>query len=418
MKRSHTKLLNVMVFILAAVFIFSGFVKLIDPMGLQYKLDDYFKAFGMPSLQSASLFFSLVLSSTELVLGLCLLFRIAKRPASVLVFVIMTFFTLLTLILALTNPVSDCGCFGDAIKLTNWQTFFKNLFFWPISWFVVSEIRKDKLQTKVNIHALWVLFFYAIALTIGIYSYHNLPMFDFLPYKKGVNIAQKIGTTQGVSYDEYKTVLYYKRWGRVKAFSPDSIPWRDTTWKFVDSKTELVKQGNAPEIDNLTMINPGTGEDQLHRILESEYSFLIVAPYLQKSNFKNIEELNRIARVLSQNGAIVVALTGDTKQNIEAFRSQYKPEFDVLSTDAVTLKTMIRAYPGYVLLHKGTIVAKWTRRNLPDAVAMEESKHDLCALAMEQDRISDSRHILALALSSLLLLGCAIRMTLGRARRR
>lgn len=407
-----------MAFLLAAVFIFSGFVKLIDPMGLQYKLDDYFKAFGMDSFQTASLFFAVLLSSTELVLGLCLLFRIAKRPVSMLVFLIMTFFTLLTLVLAITNPVSDCGCFGDAIKLTNWQTFFKNLFFWPISWFVVSEIRKEKSPQKQNIHGIWVLLFYGLAITIGIYCYHNLPFLDFLPYKKGVNIAQKIGTTQGVSYDEYKTVLYYKKWGRVKSFSPDSIPWRDTTWKFVDSKTELVKKGNAPDIDNLAMIDPGTGEDQLHGVLENEYSFLIVAPYLKKSNFSNIEQLNRLTAVLSQNGALVVMLTGDTKQNIEAFRHQFKPQFNILSTDAITLKTMIRAYPGYLLLHRGTIVAKWTHKDLPDAARMEIAKHDFAALALEQDQIKGSQYKLALGVALLMLMGCAVRMTLGRARRR
>lgn len=418
MKRSHNWLLSVAAFIIAAVFIFSGFVKLIDPMGLQYKLDDYFKAFALPSFQSASLFFSIMLSSTELVLGLCLLFRIAKRPASVLIFVFMTFFTVLTLILALTNPVSDCGCFGDAIKLTNWQTFFKNLFFWPISWFVVSEMRKEKGQMARNNHGLWVLLFYGLAVSIGIYCYHHLPLLDFLPYKKGVNIAQKIGTTQGVSYDEYKTVLYYKKWGRVKAFSPDSIPWRDTTWKFVDSKTELIKRGNAPDIDNLTMINPATGEDQLHRILESEYAFLIIAPYLKKSDFSNMDHLNRLASVLSQNKAVVVALTGDTRQEIEAFRKQYNPGFEILSTDAVTLKTMIRAYPGYMMLHKGTIMAKWTSSNLPDAEEMELSVHDFCAPALAQDQATDTRRTLVLSIAALLLLGCLIRLSLGRARRR
>lgn len=417
MTKSANKLVGVLAFALAALFIFSGFVKLIDPMGLQYKLDDYFKAFGLTSWQSASLFLSVLLSSTELVLGLCLLFRIAKRPVSLLVFVLMTFFSLLTLVLAITNPVSDCGCFGDAVKLTNWQTFFKNLIFWPIAWLVYSEWRNLKNPSKQKTHALWFLFLYALAVAVGIYSYHRLPMFDFMPYKKGVNLPAKLGTTLGVSFDEYKTVLYYKRWGKVRAFSPDSIPWQDTTWKFVDSKTELVKQGNAPEID-LVMIDPATGEDQLHRILEQEYALLIVAPYIGKADFDNCDMLNEIHRIFAANGGLVVALTGDTKQEIEAFKKKLSPEFECLSSDAVTLKTIIRAHPGYVLLRKGTIVAKWTAHSLPGPQEFLRNKHDFGALALMQDERASNVMEGLLAFALLLMIGFAVRLTLGRARRR
>lgn len=114
----------------------------------------------------------------------------------------------------------------------------------------------------------------------------------------------------------------------------------------------------------------------------------------------------------------MVLLTGDTKQNIEAFRNQFKPRFKVLSTDAITLKTIIRAYPGYLLLHKGTIVAKWTNKDLPEAARMEMAKYDFGALALEQDQIKTSHYTMTIALALLVLIGCAVRMTLGRARRR
>ncbi len=177
--------------ILALTFIFSGFVKSVDPWGFAIKLGEYLTSFEMEWLYGWRFFLSIWITGAEMMLGLMVLFRVRLRLTSIFIFVAMTFFTILTLVLAIWSPVEDCGCFGDAIKLSNWGTFVKNLILWPMSFLVFYNSRRLPFMPTWR-DGGFMLLFGAIAFGIGIYSYRHLPLIDFLPYKVGVNLREDI----------------------------------------------------------------------------------------------------------------------------------------------------------------------------------------------------------------------------------
>ena len=167
--------------IIAPVFIFSGFVKAIDPLGSAYKFSDYFEAFGLDFLSPMALVLAVMLSTTELIIGLSIIMGVLMRVTSWALLIFMSFFTLLTLLIAITNPVSDCGCFGDAIILTNWQTFWKNIVFMVPT--LILFYGRKRFRPIGSIGAEWgiVTLFIVTGISLSLYTYRNLPVFDFRP---------------------------------------------------------------------------------------------------------------------------------------------------------------------------------------------------------------------------------------------
>ena len=208
--------------ILGIVLIFSGFVKGVDPLGSTYKFTDYFNAFNIGFLEPFALVLAIILAAAEFSIGVSLLFRFRYRIGVWAVLVFMSFFTIITFILAITNPVSDCGCFGDAIIMTNWQTFFKNLILIPfvlhIFWFRAS--RKDVFTPPFSWLAL--MLFTLVFLGIEFHAYRHLPMLDFRPYSVGTYIPEKMSMPEGAPQDEFKTFLYYEKEGTVEESSRPS----------------------------------------------------------------------------------------------------------------------------------------------------------------------------------------------------
>jgi uncharacterized membrane protein YphA (DoxX/SURF4 family) len=199
--------------LLGIVFIFSGFVKAVDPMGGSIKITDYLVSFGLAKLQPFAVLLSFNLSALEFALGVCILLGIYRRYTSLLILVFMAFMTPLTLYLALFNPVSDCGCFGDALILTNWQTFYKNLILSSAA--VVVFIYSQRLLRCYTYKAYWfvALFAYLCAIGFAYFNYYHLPVIDFRPYKVGANIPALMQIPDGAPVDEYKyTLIYEKKW--------------------------------------------------------------------------------------------------------------------------------------------------------------------------------------------------------------
>ena len=212
--------------ILGATFLFSSIVKAIDPVGGAIKQEDYFSAFGLSVINPLAMFTSMNLSAVEFVLGLCIIMAVYRKLITICMLAFMTFMTLLTLYLAIFNPVHDCGCFGEAIIITNWQTFFKNIFILlPAS--IVTFVYHKKMTPIYTYKTYWFVLFFGYFFSVGFsyYNYYNLPIIDFRPFKTGANIPQLMAFPDDAQQDEYHFI--YKKDGKKKAFKPEEAPVDD-----------------------------------------------------------------------------------------------------------------------------------------------------------------------------------------------
>jgi len=399
--------------ILGVVFIFSGFVKGVDPMGSTYKFTDYFNAFNLGFLESLALVLAIVLALVEFIIGVSLIFRLRYRLAAWVLLLFISFFTVITFILALTNPVSDCGCFGDAIIMTNWQTFFKNLILIPfvlhIFWFRAAG--QDVFRPPFSWLALLV--FTIVFLGMEVHAYRHLPMLDFRPYSVGTYIPAKMSIPEGAMQDEIKTFLYYEKDGTVEEFSEDNFPWQDTTWTYVDSKHILVKKGYEPPIHDFTIVDE-TDLDITSQLLSDEgYSFLLVATHLENADTEALNYASRLAAWCGQAGHSFYCTTASGNREVEEIRQALDPAFRFHTTDEITLKTIVRGNPGLLLLREGTILAKWHYRDFPELDDFEEILPSL----MTANRIKSEKRILGFFIVLFLLIAAGLHLFMPQGKR-
>ncbi|HPD95296.1 MAG: DoxX family protein [Bacteroidales bacterium] len=395
------KLLVFCRYLLAVVFIFSGFVKGVDPLGSAYKFHDYFMAFHMEFLLPLTLTFSIIQSAIELFAGLLLLFNVLPRFATWVTFLFMVVFTPLTLGLAIFNPVSDCGCFGDAIHLSNWQTFFKNLVFFTAA--LLLFLKRGDL--KASHSGVKQLFLFVVLLFISVvpiyHGYNHLPLFDFRPYHVGVNMYQSMIIPDNAPADEYKTILYYQKDGKEKKFDETNYPWNDSTWTFVNSESILVKRGYEAPIHNFSLTTVD-GLDVTDSLTQTKgYSFLVVSPWLSKVSDKAISELANVYKYSQEKGYKFFWATASSTDEIANVTGKTGIPFPFVQADEVTLKTIVRANPGLLLVYDGTIVGKWHWKDIPNF----RNKPDLLsASVMQLQHCSNARMSYLLIVSLLLLL--------------
>jgi len=365
--------------ILGIVFIFSGFVKGIDPYGLAYKFSDYFIALNLNFLSDFSLLFSFALSFFEIITGAALLFGVYKKLFPWLALIFMCIFTPLTLYIAIENPVTDCGCFGDALIITNWQSFYKNVILLIMAVIVLIGTGKE----KDNIRRLIIIQRSAFVLVLTLYflsvawSFNHLPLIDFRPYKVGINIKEGMTIPEGAPLDVYSNTYYYRnlKTGETKKFNDDNLPWQDTlNWAF-DSMDEpvLVSKGYEPPIHDFYM-ETNEGDDVADYFLEDDnYTFLLVSYNLEKSNLNRQETINNLADWALSEGYNFICLTSSGESIQKEFKSKTGAPYEFLTGDEITLKTIIRSNPGLLLLKKGTILSKWHYNDIPGASEMEET---------------------------------------------
>ena len=310
--------------VLAITFILSGFVKAVDPLGTLYKINDYLVAMHMGGLLSdwLALGASVLQSAVEFCLGIFLLFAIQRRLTSRLILLIMVVMTPLTLWLAIANPISDCGCFGDALVLTNWQTFWKNVAllvcavvvaWWPKEMF--RFISESNQWIVINYSALFIL-------AVSVWSLYYLPIFDFRPYHIGTDLRQQ--------------------WQRT--MEGEDLPYADF---FIDNTYE--------------------GVDLTEQVLaDTSYVFLLVSPFLEQADDSRLDLINELYEYAHEHSYAFYCLTSSTHKNINRWREMTGAEYPFCTTDGITLKTVIRSNPGVVLLKNGTIIRKWSHNNLPE----------------------------------------------------
>lgn len=385
----------------ALVFIFSGFVKAIDPVGGAVKFEDYFTAFGMEGLSPLALPLSMALASLEFVIGFFLLCKLYMRFSSSIVLIITAFFTVLTFFLAIFNPVSDCGCFGDAIKLTNWETFGKNivLLLFTIVLFKYSGSYRNNYHFINNLTAAALSILFIIG--FNIHNYRHLPVIDFRPYKIGTNIPDNMRVPEGAEMPEFETVFVLEKEGAQHTFSVDDYPYDDTSWVFVESRTKIVKEGFVPPLQAFSLYSPEHDDEVHSEVLNRPGpTFLLIAPLLEKMPHKVILPLAELSETARQKDLPFYVVTSSGTEEIKAFDNEHATMFNYLQSDKTTLKTIIRSNPGLLLLQDGTIAGKWHYNDMPEASIMNNP----LANALEQQRHKRNNLVRWLSIAGLLLI--------------
>ncbi len=365
---------NVCRFVLGGVFVFSGFVKVIDPFGFYYKLQDYVTAFGMSAWVPVSLLFmaGVALSVIEFYVGVCLFLGIHKKVSSAMALLLMAFMTPLTLYLAFANPVSDCGCFGDAWVLTNWETFWKNVVLLVAA---LSVFRwRGEVVRFISSKIEWMFSMYTILFifALSFYCLRNLPIIDFRPYKIGVNIKEGMEIPAGAKPTVYDTRFVLEKDGKRQEFTLENYP--DTTWTFVETRNVVKEKGYEPPIHDFYMFDVETGEDITEQVLTDKgYTFLLIAHRIEEADDGSIDLINEIYDYSVEYGYGFYALTSSQEDDIRLWCDRTGAEYPFCQADEITLKTIVRSNPGLLLMKEGTVLNKWSDNNLPDEYVLTDA---------------------------------------------
>jgi triose-phosphate isomerase len=360
-------IVNLCRIIVAVTFIFSGFVKAIDPIGTQYKLQDYLGAIGMAGILPnwTLLAVAVFLAAIEFCIGIFLLFAIQRRLISKLTVAFMAFMTMVTVWIVVADPVKDCGCFGDALHLTNTETLIKNIVLLVCS--LVIMYRPLAMFRFVSKSNQWIVTNYTIVFILvssGLSLYY-LPIFDFRPYHIGVNIPRGMEIPKGAKLPQFKTTFIMEKNGQRKEFTLDNYP--DASWKFIDSKTVQTSEGYIPPIHDFSITDNKTGLDLTNSVLSHKgYTFLLISPHLETADDSNFGDIDRLYEYAQSYDIPFYCLTASTTKAIKRWIDLTGAEYPFCITDEAVLKTIIRSNPGLLLLKDGTIINKWSHNNLPN----------------------------------------------------
>lgn len=349
-------------FIVGIVFTFSGFVKAIDPMGTAYKFEEYFSAFGISWLSDLSLVFSFLLFCSEFIVGSFLMIGLLPKISSWFAFIFMVIFTPLTLYLAIVNPISDCGCFGDAIKMTNWETFYKNIVIsiFTLIVFIYRNIYKKWLN--VTIRYIVALILIVIPLFVAGYGILFEPIIDFRPWKIGASLKIDLEFQ-----DKYYVTYKNKKTGEMQEFLSPHFPWNDPKWleewEFVGQRVE-----GAPLPETYFLIADELGNDYFKDFTQHEdLQFILIMHNVENANLKKIDQIKHIAQKAKEHNKSFITVTGSTPQKVTEFINNYQINFEIYFSDETTLKTIARTNPALLLIKNGIIIGKWSYNNLPRA---------------------------------------------------
>jgi len=355
------------------LFIFSGLIKANDPLGFSYKLVEYFEVFHITFLNFLALSMAIVLCSLEMILGFALLIGVRGRQVAWWLLGIIIFFAFLTFYSAVFKVVQTCGCFGDAIVLTPWQSFSKDLVLLLL--IIILFKNRSKINPLFTTKTSDRLLIIAIVLSFGVsfYTYNFLPVFDFLAYKVGVNIPDEMKTPAGAMPDEYEQTYHLKnnKTGATKVMTDKEYLktniWKDNNWVIVGTpETRLVKKGFTPKIQDLTIQDAQRNDYTKELLSNPYYSLFIIADDLTQADTTAIDRLNALCINLTQNYNIrTILLTSSPASYAQAFAKQHHLVSEVFFSDGVPIKEMIRSNPGIMLIKNGTIINKWHYHTAP-----------------------------------------------------
>ena len=371
MKRAKAVALYVARTVVGLTFILSGFVKAIDPLGTQYKIQDYLAAIP-PSLSlpdMLTLLMSVSLSMVEFTLGAFMLTAISRRLTARLTLLFMVVMTAVTVWIYIADPVKDCGCFGDALTLTNLETLLKNIVLLALAALVAwRPTHIGRLMSRSNQMLLGQMLM-VTPVALSFWCLYDLPLIDFRPYHIGADIKAGMEIPEGAEQPVFDTTFIMEKDGERREFTLDDYP--DSTWTFVDSKTVTVKEGYVPPIHDFS-ITAADGEDITDMVLGREgYTFLLISPDLDKADDQNFGDIDQIYEFCQDNSIPFYCLTASTEKSQQHWQNITGAEYPFCMTDATTLKTMIRSNPGLMLLEKGVVRGKWSHNRLPETTELE-----------------------------------------------
>ncbi len=404
---------NISRLLVGSLFIVSGLIKANDPIGFSYKLEEYFSAdvLSMEWLGNYALSLAVLVCIAEIVLGVATLLGTRMKLVSWALLLMMGGFTFLTFYSAYFNKVTDCGCFGDALKITPWQSFFKDIVL--LLFVIILFVKKKSILTNTLIQdiaflslsvILIAIFSYGVlswgfpvwlslitfviivflnrrpgrssyiafgipvlfSLIFSIYVIRHLPIKDFRPYAIGKSIPEQMKIPEDAQPDVYKNSWYYKdKDGVTNEYTDEDKPWEKPGLVFVDRKTMLIKKGYQPPIHDFS-ITSYDGDDYTEDFInDTNYSFLLIAYDITKTNKTVQKEVNALAETCSKEGISFTGLTASMYEKTEEFRHDVQSPYDYYTADETTLKTIIRSNPGLLLLKDGVIIQKWHYNDFP-----------------------------------------------------
>lgn len=365
--------------IVGGLFIFSGLIKAIDPSGLRYKMDEFFEVWGMHGFSKFSLVLAILMIGFEIIAGVALLLGYAQRVFSALLLALIIFFTFLTAYVLFSGKIKECGCFGDCIKITPWQTFTKDivLLVMAVALFAFRKRLRPVLKTHFGTAAMILTVFFSFG--IQVWALEHGPIVDCLPYKKSANLWQKMQPPPGCIPDSFSTVLVYEKGGVQKEFDATNFPWQDTTWKFVDNRTKQVRVGNCnPEVKDFSLKDYDNNDHTQEILTAPGYAFLWFVRDPAKARTDRMERLVSLARQAQRAGVPFYILSSASRATSEAFQQQHNlVGIDMLQVDGVASKTAMRTNPGLMLLKDGTVQEKWSFRDYPGRLALNNGVLEL-----------------------------------------
>ncbi|MBA2421711.1 MAG: DoxX family protein [Chitinophagales bacterium] len=394
-----SRIVRIICILVGILFIISGFVKAIDPLGFSYKLDEYFEVFAADTtkvaflssfflwLKNFSVYLSMFFCVLEMVLGVMLIFGIQMQLTAWLLLLLIVFFTWLTGYSAITGKVTDCGCFGDAVRLTPRQSFNKDvvllvliLIIFAFRNRVTPVFRKFGSLATFSVASLFFTW-------LTIYCFNHLPIIDFRAYKAGNDIRKQMELPPGKSPDTYATILTYKNkssgetgnyvmtemkdgeaeWLKEKNLKP--LPWQDSLWmqdhEFVSSKSELLVAGELPKITDFQVWDNENKDVTALVLDEPGYHFWLVAYDMPKANKASFTRINELAVSSEKNQIPFVGLTSTSYEQLDPIRHELNAPFTFYYADGTVLKTIIRSNPGLVLLNGSTVIDHWHYNDIP-----------------------------------------------------
>jgi uncharacterized membrane protein YphA (DoxX/SURF4 family) len=351
--------------ILGVLFIFSGMIKLNDPVGFSYKLHEYFEVLNMPIFIPFSLALAILMCSLEILLGVALLIGYQRKWTLWGYSLLMVFFTFLTFYSAYYNKVTDCGCFGDAIPLTPWESFYKDIVIDVL--IVILILGRKHIQPLLRKPAANFVMVTSIVFCswFAMHVINHLPVWDFRPYKVGSSIVEGRHVPEGAPVDEFEIIWVYAVNGMNGEYSTEDEPWNIEGAEFVERKQKLIKKGYEPPIHDF-LIEDADG-DHTDEMLEEDRLLMIISYNILKAE-RSPEVQGSLNELVSQcdlEGIRVIGLSASSENDIDAFRHEVQAMYPFYFMDETALKTIVRSSPGLVYLENGTIKGKWHYNDMP-----------------------------------------------------